>query len=229
MDRLRSQIADLSGVRRGHVSIVCGQAVLPYFMVEQIANYRKEHPGVTFSVKVCNRHEAVDFLTRYDADLAVVFEPKRSPDFQSISLGVQQLHAIFSPNHSLAQKATIGWSDLLSTPLMLPTQANGVRHMFEESKGGDVLPIIESDSFDFIRKYLLTEECVSLQIPIGLPRSDEQTERRTDQRFGLVSRPIDVSAIPVGHIHIGQLNGRVLPIAASLFANEMVKALDSRF
>ena len=29
MERVQSQIADLSGARRGHVSIVCGQALLP--------------------------------------------------------------------------------------------------------------------------------------------------------------------------------------------------------
>ena len=29
--RLKSQIADLSGMRRGHVSIACSQALIPFF------------------------------------------------------------------------------------------------------------------------------------------------------------------------------------------------------
>ena len=37
MERVKSQISDLSGVRRGHVSIACSQAVLPVFLPEQIA------------------------------------------------------------------------------------------------------------------------------------------------------------------------------------------------
>jgi len=223
MERLRSQIADLSGVRRGHVSIVCGQALLPYFMVEQIANYRRKHPGVTFSVKVCDRSEAVDFLTRYDADLAVAFEPVRSAGFQVVGLVPQTLHALMGPSHVLAQQASIGWSDLLSASLVLPTRANGIRHLLEEAlmrKGGELRSIIESDSFDFIRNYVLQEECMSLQIPIGLPPSDTKT--------GLVSKKIDSAAIPEGHVYVGQMNGRVLPVAASLFANEVVKALDAQ-
>jgi len=214
MDRLRSQIADLSGVRRGHVSVVCGQAFLGYFMADQIAAYRKAHPGVTFNVKVCDRSEAVDFLTRYDADIAVVFEPVGSPDFQPIGSVPQSIYALMSPQHELAKKTSIGWSDLLSTPLVLPTRANGVRHMLEVAltrKGGEF----------FIRNYLLRESCLSLQIPIGLPLDESQG--------GLVSRKINASAIPEGHVFVGQMNGRVLPIAASLFANEMVKALDDRF
>ena len=31
-ERVKSQIADLSGERRGHVSIACSQALLPYFL-----------------------------------------------------------------------------------------------------------------------------------------------------------------------------------------------------
>ena len=49
-ERVKSQIADLSGERRGHVSIACSQALLPYFLPEQISTYRNEHPGVEFSV-----------------------------------------------------------------------------------------------------------------------------------------------------------------------------------
>jgi len=78
MERVKSQIADLSGVRRGHVSLACGQALLPFFTSTQIAKYRSEHPAVTFSVRVADRSAAVEQLINYDADLAIVFEPSRS-------------------------------------------------------------------------------------------------------------------------------------------------------
>ena len=224
MERLRSQIADLSGVRRGHVSIVCGQALLPYFMVSQISAYRKLHPGVTFTVMVCARDEAVDALASYDADIAVLFEPVRSPDFQPVGLVPQSIRALMSPKHVLAKKKLLGWSDLLSTPVILPTRANGVRHLLEEAlarKGGQLIPQIESDSFDFIRNYLMYEECISFQTDIGLP-SDEDTA-------SFVSREIDQGAIPGGHLFVGQLNGRVLPTAAALFSNEIVKELENRY
>src|SRR6056297_1871955 len=58
MARVQGQVADLKGVRRGHVTIACSQALLPYFMPEQIARYRCAHPGVTFAVKVRDRARA---------------------------------------------------------------------------------------------------------------------------------------------------------------------------
>lgn len=37
LSRLRGQVADLSGERRGHVSIACSQDLLPSFLPRQIA------------------------------------------------------------------------------------------------------------------------------------------------------------------------------------------------
>ena len=45
MKRVKSRIADLTTERQGHVSIACSQALSSFFLPEQIAVYRKEHPG----------------------------------------------------------------------------------------------------------------------------------------------------------------------------------------
>ncbi len=73
--RVRAQVADLSGERRGHVSIACSQALTPYFLPEQIARYRAQHPGVTFAVKVGDRAQAEAQLESFAADLVLVYEP----------------------------------------------------------------------------------------------------------------------------------------------------------
>ena len=224
MERVKSQIADLSGARRGHVSIVCGQALLPQFIASQIALYRKEHPAVTFSVRVSDRISAVDELTSFDADLAVVFESVRTPEFQPLARVVQPLKAIMATTHPLAEKEVLGWSDLLSTPVVLPTPANGIRYLLDESqlrKGDELMKIIESDNFDFIRSYLLHEHCITFQLPIGLPSDLQQSD--------YVARDIDPRAVPSGNLYVGQLKGRVLPVAAALFSNAIVKALNLQY
>ena len=83
-ERVKSQIADLSGERRGHVSIACSQALLPYFLPEQISTYRNEHPGVEFSVLLRDRAAAEQALVDYSADLVLVFEPIRLVEFQNL-------------------------------------------------------------------------------------------------------------------------------------------------
>ena len=49
MARVKSQISDLKGERRGHVAIACSQAILTSFLPVEISKYRSQHPFVTFS------------------------------------------------------------------------------------------------------------------------------------------------------------------------------------
>ena len=62
LERLKSRIADLEGIRRGHVSIACSQALLPYFLPRQIARYRRQHPAVGLN-PLLNIHEGQVVVT----------------------------------------------------------------------------------------------------------------------------------------------------------------------
>ena len=83
-ERVQSQIADLSGVRRGQVAIACSQALLPFFLPHQIDKYRTEFPMVQFCVLPRDRAAAEVALSDFSADLALVFDPISMSDFQAI-------------------------------------------------------------------------------------------------------------------------------------------------
>lgn len=224
MERLKSQIADLSGVRRGHVAIVCGQALVPFFMPEVISTYRKQHPAVTFSVNICDRERAAEALANYEADIAIVFEPIALPEFKALATVQQQLHAIMSREHPLSTKSTLRLSDIVESKVAVPTRVNGVRHLLETASmrtGNDLNIVIESESFDFLRNYVISETCLSFQIPIGLPEAIPTSD--------LVSVPVDHRDIPPGELCIGQLRARNLSVASALFANDVVKLLENRY
>ena len=50
LSRVLSQISDLSGVRRGHVTVSGGPEILSSFLPEQIAAYRQDFQAVQFDV-----------------------------------------------------------------------------------------------------------------------------------------------------------------------------------
>ena len=133
LDRVQSQIADLSGVRRGHVSIACSQALLPYFLPQQIEVYRKEHPGVTFSVSVRDREAAEQALRDYAVDVAIIFEPVHLADCQTLLIAKQTIHAIMSKEHPLARRKTVKLEQCVDYPLALPSLPYGVRALMEQA------------------------------------------------------------------------------------------------
>lgn len=224
MERVRSQIADLSGVRRGRISIACSQSVMPVFLPEQIALYRREHPAVTFQVFRRDREAAEAALADHTADLALVFEPVRLTDFDTMLAVPQPLHAIMSRRHPLAKQPVVRLRDCLRYPVAIPTHLYGVRAIVEASlqrSSMKLQPVIESDSFEFLRHYVRQHDAISFQIPIGIAPG----KGRADD----VSRPVDQRDVKPGMLYLGQLRGRALPVAVSRFAAQVAAALAKQF
>lgn len=221
MERVRSQIADLSGVRRGHISIACSQAVMPVFLPEQIALYRREHPAVTFSVYRRDREAAELALVDHTADLALVFEPVRLSEFETLIAVQQPIHALMSRGHPLAKGAgSVRLRECLRYPVAMPTHLYGVRNVLDTAvlrSSIKLQPTVESDSFEFLRQFARLDDTIGFQIPIGIsPGSASNND---------VSRPIDHRDVTPGVLYLGQLRGRSLPIAVSRFAAQISSAL----
>lgn len=224
MERVKSQIADLAGERRGHINIACSQALLPYFLPEQISVYRHAHPAVTFAVLLRDRAAAEQALIDMTADLAVVFEPVRLAEFQILLTVRQPVHVVMASSHPLAAQATLRLRDCVRYPLALPTTPYGVRHLLEVAVRRTSLqlqPVVESDSFEFLRHHAIAEGILGFQIPIGLPAEAGPAP--------VTSRPLDARDVPPGLIYFGQLRGRTLPVAAARFAQQMQEVFAARF
>ena len=224
LERLKSRIADLAGERRGHVAVACSQALLPYFLPEQIARYRASHPLVTFSVFLRDRAAAEQALVDHSVDLALVFEPVRLSEFQVLATARQPVHAVMPPGHPLAVEETIRLSDCAAYPIAMPTAHYGVRHLIDlalRRSSVELAPALESDSFEFLRRYPAQEQIVAFQIPVGLPVEDGVD--------GIVSRRLDPRDVPEGLLYLGQLRGRTLPVAAAKFAGQLERALVERY
>jgi len=219
LDRVRSQVADLSGLRRGHVSIACSQALQPYFMPAQIAAYRAEHPGVSFSVHVRDRDAAEEDLLAFESDLALVFEPIHLGDFDVLLRVEQPVFAVMARDHPLAAKKRLRLRDCLGFPHVVPPKRIGIRYLLDLAVARmtqKMEPIAEADSFEFMRHYVQHEQAVGFQFPIGL-------NLRGDDR--LVFRALPKSDITYGNLTLMQMKGRILSIASARFANQLAAAL----
>jgi hypothetical protein len=99
--------------------------------------------------------------------------------------------------------------------------ADGVVDLLEFASRGrsDRLdPVVEADSFEMMREYVLHERVVSLQIPIGLlPARDAR----------VVVREIDPRDLPTGLLLLGLLRGRTLPVASAKFAVQLAATLEA--
>lgn len=220
MERVKSQIADLHGERRGRVSVACGQALMQNFLPDLVSKYRAEHPYVDFSVGVCGRHEASDRLLDFSADIAVIFEPDITADVSVLTQIPQSVFAVMSAEHPLAKKQSITLSDCSQFPLAVPSRRSGLRALIEKAAiRQSVKPwvAVESDSLDFLLKGLDDQRMIGFQIAIAADPLSMPPD--------VVTVKISTRDLAEGALVVLQQKGRTLPVAAARFLTQLTEQL----
>ena len=221
--RVQSQIADLSGIRRGHVRIASGADALRQFLPKAVSHYRTEHSAVTFDLQRCYGEDAEARLDSLDADIALIFEPIRMAHVHVAATLRQTLHCVMPDNHPLSQRENVRLRDLAGHRLCLPKSDSGIRQLLDTAllrRAIDIAIVLESDSFEFMQNYLRFENALGFQIPIALNDLTSQ---------GLVARPLDPADVPPGTLHLCHLKGRVLPVAAAKFLDAIITSLRTSY
>jgi len=219
LDRVRSQIEDLKGMRRGTVRIAASQALALEFLPREVAAYRARFPYVHFDVRVQDHIRAMDSLASYEVDLVLVFRPPYLPNFRPLMLFEQRLVTVMPADHPLAKKKTIRLRDCAPYPVALAEQDIGGRQLLDEALGRgnfrfDI--VAQSNSFEFLRHLVMRDNVISFQIQIGA---------LSDEGRGIVTREIDERDAPRGDLVLGQLRGRNLPVASAKFAEQLSQSL----
>jgi DNA-binding transcriptional LysR family regulator len=222
VERMKSQIEDLKGLRRGTVRIACSQALAFEFLPRQIAEFRKSHPLVSFELKVIDHESAMAALAAFEVDLVVVFRPPFMANFQPMMTLEQQLVAIMPKNHPLAARKPLRLSDCAAYPVAMPERSIGGRQLLEEISARIRLNFniaAESNSFEMLRGLVIHAGLISFQIQIGsMPPGN---------KLGVVVREIDGRDVPRANLVIGRLRGRNLPIATAVFAEVLSRKLEA--
>jgi DNA-binding transcriptional LysR family regulator len=220
IERMKSQIEDLKGMRRGNVRIACSQALVLEFLPRKIGEFRKKHPLVSFEVKVLDHEQAMAALASYEVDLVLVFRPPFLANFQPLMTLEQRLVAVMAADHPLASKRTVRLRDCAAYPVALAERSIGGRQLLEEVAARSRLNFnvaAESNSFEMLRGLVVQANLISFQIRIGAPVGNKQD---------VVARDIDDRDVPRANLVLGQLRSRNLPIPAAIFAEQLVRALE---
>ena len=218
LDQVRSEIEDLQGLRRGQLKLVASQALAPAFLPKTIAGFRGHHPLVQVQARIGDHLQAVQALRDFETDLALVFNLDSEPDIERLGEFEQKLVATMHRDHPLAQKAELKIRDCMDYPLVLPGREIGGRQLLDRflaRSSVKLRPVVESNSFEFMRGYLYHEQAITFQIAIGAVTDGD----------ALVAREISDRGFPRGLLVLASLRGRQLPVIAHAFAEHLRAAL----
>ena len=225
LNKLSSQIADLSGVRRGQVSIAANSEIIAGFLPRQVAQYRQQFKGVSFEILRRAPEQALRAINEFEADLAFIFAPIPPQDVQLLASVDLDVVVGMHPSHPLAEKQQLSLLDCQDYPAIMPAEGSGLFDLIQTSqrqKGIHLNKIITSESFEFMAHYYKYEEAITMLVPIG-------QDSRLDDDTRLVTRPLRPSDKMTGRLHLVQTKGRVLPVAAAKFAEGVIHYLSETY
>lgn len=220
LERVRSEIEELKGLRRGTVRVVASQALAPRFLPQVIAEFRQSHPLVAFDVRIGDHVQAAEALRNFGTDLALVFNLAPEGDIERSAAVEQRLVALMHARHPLARRAGPGLRlrDCADYPLVLPNRDTGGRQLLERFLSRSSIrlsPMVESNSFEFLRGCVYDQRSISFQMAIGVLPDERE----------VVMREIEDRGFPRGELVLASLRGRQLPVIAYAFMEFLRKRL----
>ena len=120
LDGARSEVASLTSLERGRLSVGATPSVSTVLLPRVLAAFHSEHPGITINVVEAGSRDLVDRLASGVLDLALVILPvPRAELFETVPLIREELVLAVAKKHPLARRKTVRVSDLRGVPLVM--------------------------------------------------------------------------------------------------------------
>lgn len=141
---VRAQIADLRGLKRGHVDIAIIDALTKGFIPRIVLAVQQRYPGISIALHVMGSDAIRSAITRGDVDFGICFEPQSIRDLTVRAFADVSLGFITLPDHPIGQMRAARFSAcqgeamiLAAPPLMVYQRATvleGISQMPLERK-----------------------------------------------------------------------------------------------
>lgn len=130
-DRLQAEIDDLQNLRRGVVRIFTVEATVTGLLYNTIAEFAREHPGITYDVQVVGGLRAIAALAAEECDIAISFQPEPQRDVEEVQVLRDPIVAIMHPAHPLASRTKLNLQDLADHPVALLDDTHATRRLLD--------------------------------------------------------------------------------------------------
>jgi DNA-binding transcriptional LysR family regulator len=212
VERVRSEIDALHGLRRGHVRLIVIESLLSQVVPQAIEKFRAKHAGVTFEVTSAGSNQVVQSVRAAEQDIGIAFNQAASADL-SVAFGLREpIYAVMTPTHPLARQASLSIARVAGWPVGLSMPGSGTRQLVDAAcleAAVRMAPVLQTNSIDLLHRFALSGQGVSF-----LARLNCLDSIRAGR---LVTRRLSEAILAGGMIEILTLAERRLPLAAEEF------------
>jgi DNA-binding transcriptional LysR family regulator len=133
LDRARSGIDDLRGLRRGEVSVWVIEGIVSGLLPDILANFHHRYPNVTFRVQTASTDRIIEAILEDEADIGLTFNAVPRAEIETIAEFIEPVSCLVAPTHEYAGKTSLTLEDICRQPLALPEHSFGLRQFFDKA------------------------------------------------------------------------------------------------
>lgn len=131
VDRARSAIEDLKGLRVGEVTIYAMEGMVSDFLPVLFSSFHAKFPGISFNLVLAPTDRIIEAVLHDEADIGITFNAKPRQELAVVARYAEPVSCLVSPRHPLAREKAVTLQRLSQFPLALPNDAFGLRQLID--------------------------------------------------------------------------------------------------
>ncbi|MBP6895339.1 MAG: LysR family transcriptional regulator [Pseudacidovorax sp.] len=131
-DHLVADAQDFGRFARGRVAVAAPNAQCALLLPPVIRAFGESHPGVRVVLHDVPEHEVHALVRSGAADLGIATQTDARTDLVASPLQSDEFVAVMAPDHPLAARRSLEWSQLARSPVIGYLPGNPVRTLLEE-------------------------------------------------------------------------------------------------
>lgn len=199
LDRARSEIGDLRGLRRGQVTLWAMEGVVSGVLPSVLARFHKKYPGVEFQIVTSSTDRIVEALLDDVADIGITFNATPRAEIEIIAEYVEPISCLVSPAHKYANRQKLTLAEICQEPLALPDHSFGLRQVFERAIRRTRLSpkvVVTTNSLELTKMMAATGEALAFMPALTVVKEYTSGRLRvvpvTDEEFARARSSISV-------------------------------------
>lgn len=126
-------LADLSGLRRGHLVLQASQTIANYWLGPLLNRFHQLYPDIALSVVIGNTTQVAAAVREGEADLGFVEGEVEETLLARTAVPGDRLVLVVAADHPFAARRTLAAGDLLELTFVLREPGSGTRQVFEDA------------------------------------------------------------------------------------------------
>ena len=220
MQRVRSDIEALKGLRKGELRFGIPETFTRDFMPECLARFARQYPRVTYHIHVAGSPRLLEMVAADELDAALTFNAAPMADITHLYERMLPTSVLVSEDHPLAAREFVRLSDCAEYGLALPDNSISAKRMYDEMFAKAKIrprPVLVSNSYELLRSVSAAGLCLAIvnehmtydgSAKVGYRYVPVRDARVKPQRFTLCAR-----------------TGRNLPVVATTFIEHLRREL----